>query len=112
MPVTKIKITFVRLGVLDSADIWGDGEWVLKATIDGKSVGDPKIEWVAKEGVPIELPAKDWSAEVDVSTKLKPTDSVKVSLSGTDIDIISDDDLGEVKYEFKYPFTKEQTITL
>ncbi len=112
MPVTKIKITFQTVAVNDSADIWGDGEWVLDARVDGKAVGNPKTEWVAKERGVIALPEKDWSAVVDVSTKSKPTDTVKISFSGKDIDIISDDDLGEVKYEFKYPFNKDQTISL
>src|SRR5688572_32148305 len=112
MPVTKIKITFLCVGVLDSADLWGEGEWIFKATIDGKPVGDPKKEFAAKERDVIQFPAKEWSAEVDVSTKTKPTDSVKVTFSGKEIDIIKDDDLGEVKYEFKFPFSKDQTIPL
>ena len=113
MPVTKIKITFLCVGVQDSADLWGEGEWVFKATIDGKPVGDPKKEFAAKERDVIQLPAKEWSAEVDVSTKTKPTDSVKVTFSGKEIDIIKDDDLGEVNwYEFKFPFSKDQTIPL
>jgi hypothetical protein len=112
MPVTRVKITFERVGVLDSADIWGDGEWVFKATIDGKAVGDPKVEWTAKERVPIELPELGWSAVVDVSAKTKATDTVKVTFSGTDIDVFSDDDLGEVKYEFKFPFATDKTVPL
>ncbi|HEY3067157.1 MAG TPA: hypothetical protein VGL09_15295 [Methylomirabilota bacterium] len=112
MAVTRIKITFASVGVLDSADIWGDGDWVFKATIDGKAVGDPKIEWTAKERGTIELPELEWSSVIDVSGKTKATDSIKVTFSGTDIDVFSDDDLGEVKYEFKYPFDKDKTVTL
>lgn len=111
MPTTKIKITFVSVGVKDSADIWGDGEWVFDATIDGKKVGDPKVEFVALDKGIIKLPAT-WSAEVDVSKKTNLTDTVKVTFSGKDIDIFSDDDLGAVSYEFKYPFAKEKIITL
>jgi hypothetical protein len=106
MPVTKIKITFDKVYVRDSADIWGDGEWHFTAKVEGKQVGDPSIEWVAKEKQSIQLPAKEWSTIVDVSAK-KPSETVKVSFSGIDKDVISDDDLGEVKLELKYPFKKE-----
>lgn len=112
MPVTKIKITFASVGVRDSADIWGDGEWHFTATIDGKAVGDSKTEFVAQDRGVIALPEKVWSAAVDVSGKTKPTDSVKVSFSGIDVDVFKDDDLGEVKYEFKYPFSQDKTIQL
>ena len=112
MPVTKIKITIGPVAVHDSADVWGDGEWVFDAKIDGKPVGD-KAEHTAVERALILLePPDTWSAEVDVSGKTKPTDTVKVTFSGKDIDIISDDDLGEVSYEFKFPFAKPQVIPL
>lgn len=112
MPVTKIKISFAAVAVQDSADIWGDGEWVFDAKIDGKPVGNHK-EHTAVERALIDLESEGgWSAEVDVSTKTKPTDSVKVSFSGKDIDILKDDDLGEVTYEFKFPFAKDQVVPL
>src|SRR5882672_1796983 len=108
MPVTKIKISFGAVAVNDSADIWGEGEWVF----DGKLDGDRK-EHAAVERTLILLEPEDaWSAIVDVSGKTKPTDTVKVSFSGKDIDILSDDDLGEVTYEFKFPFAKPQIIPL
>ncbi len=113
MPVTKIKISFVNVAVHDSADIWGDAEWTLNAKADGQAVGDPKIKWVAQDRGAITLPGKQWSAEVDVSAKTKPTDYVDVSFSGRDTDtFVWDHDLGEVKYRFKYPFSKDQTIFL
>src|SRR6266850_6953395 len=111
MPVNKIKISFVSVSVKDSADIWGDGDWVFKATIDGKAVGNPKTEFVAKERGIITLPP-EWSSEVDVNAKAQVSDRVKVTFSGTDLDWISDDDLGEVSYEFKYPFSQNKSIYL
>ncbi len=112
MAISKVRITLVSVAVKDSADVWGDGEWVFKATINGHAVGDPKQEFVAKERGVIALPADEWSAVVDVVAKTKATDSIKVTFSATDIDLIKNDDLGAVSYEFKFPFSKDQVITL
>jgi hypothetical protein len=112
MPITKIKITLQAVCVNDGADIWGEAEWMFNATINGKSVGDPAIKWVAEEREVITLPDSDWSAVIDVSAKSKPTDTVKVSFSGKESDTNGDRDLGKVSYTFKYPFSKDQAIRL
>jgi len=109
---TKVRITFLSVSVNDSADIWGDGEWVFKATVDGKPVGDPKKKFVAREKGIILLPEKEWSTVVDVSAKTNPADRIMVTFSGTDIDIVKDDDLGQVSKVFKYPFDKDQGVSL
>src|SRR2546423_9415655 len=112
MPITKIKITLQTVCVNEGADVWGEAEWMFKATIDGKRVGDPTIKWVAEEREVITLPQSDWSSLVDVSAKTRGTDTVKVSFSGKESDINGDRDLGKVNYTFKYPFSKDQAITL
>ncbi len=111
MPVTKIKIQIERVYVRDDCDLFGDGEWKFTARIDGQPVGNPNQEFVAREREWIVLPEDQWSREVDVRAKA-PGSSVRVSFKGTDVDVFCDDDLGEVSAEFRYPFRREQTITL
>ena len=107
MPVTRIKVTFRGVYVNNSADWFGPGEWHFTAKINGKPVGDPNVEWEARTGQWIMLPEKKWSAEVDLLGK-KPGDKVEVSFRGKDVDLISDDDLGEAKLTLKYPFQTER----
>lgn len=111
MPVTKIKIRLERVFVREDCDLFGDGEWKFNARIDGQQVGNPSQEFVAREREWIVLPEAQWSREVDVRAK-GPGSSVRVTFKGTDVDVFCDDDLGEVSAEFRYPFRREQTITL
>ena len=113
MPVTKIKISFDRVFVKDTCDLWGDGDWRLRATIDGVAVGhpDPKHEFTARDQQWIVLPEAQWSRVVDVSAK-GPGTKVQATFGGVDVDLISDDDLGTVTAEFKFPYRKEVTFTL
>ena len=107
MPVTRIKVGFKGVYVWDSSDLWGPGDWCLTAKVDGKTLGDPKHEFEAREKQWIMLPEKDWSTEIDVTGK-KPGDTISVSFSVKDIDLISDDDLGAVTLTLKYPFRTER----
>jgi hypothetical protein len=112
MPVTKVKIAFVSVGVLDAADMWGDGEWAFTAAVDGKAVGDPNNIFIARTRSLIQLPP-EYSIELDVSGKTKPSDRVKVSFSANDKDVfVWDHDLGSVSYLFKFPFSRDQSIIL
>jgi len=110
MPVTKIKIAIVSVRVLDDCDIFGSGEWHFTARIDGQQVGNPATEFEAQTGQTITLPP-EWSREVDVSAK-GPGSSVVVTFSGVDKDVFSDDDLGAVRAEFRYPYNVARTVPL
>ncbi len=108
MPVNKIRVTFTKLDVKHSGDLWGDGDWHLTTSVDGQSVGDPGIEFVASEGSSILLPKNKYSVVVDVSAK--PTNGeVVCKMSIIDDDFIGHDDLGEVKLTLRYPFRTEYT---
>jgi hypothetical protein len=112
LPVTKIKITFEAVSVVNDADMWGDATWQFQATADGASVGNPKADFIVSDGKAVVLAQPDWSTVVDVSAK-KKGDSVKVIFSGKDTDtFVWDHDLGSVNAEFKYPFTEEKRILL
>jgi hypothetical protein len=112
MPVTKIKIKFDRVWVDNDGDVWGDGEWKFNAQIDGTQVGDPNHEFNAVEGQWIDLPeAQRWFKEVDVSAK-GPGTTVRATFSGVDVDVFSDDDLGQVTAEFAFPYRAERTFPL
>ncbi len=110
MPVTKIKIHFLGVYVREDCDMWGDGEWKFRASIDGVAVGDPNLEFTARDKQWIVLPEASWSRVVDVSAK-GPGDKVIVRFSGVDVDVFSDDDLGAVSAEIGWPFD-EKTIPL
>lgn len=109
MPVTKVKIRFASVKVLEDCDLFGVAEWHFDATIDGKRVGSRATEFDARNGDTIELPEADWSAEVDVSGK-GPGDKIAVTFSGIEEDFLFDDDLGRVTAEFTYPFNRPKTI--
>lgn len=106
MPVTKIKVTFNKVFANESGDLVGAGEWKLTAKVDGKTVGDPNHEFEVRDKSTTILPADKWSVEVDLTSK-KPGDKIEISMKGIDVDVISDDELGEAKLTLKYPFTKE-----
>ncbi len=108
MPVTKIKIAFVSVEVLDDCDIFGSGEWYFTAFIDHNPVGDRSREFEATTGRTIILP-DSWSAIVDVSTKTYG-DVVGVRFSGIDKDVFGHDDLGTVTARFAYPFQEQTRI--
>ncbi len=110
MPVTKIKIAIATVRVLDDCDIFGCGEWHLTARIDGVQVGSPATEFEAQTGQVITLPP-EWSRVVDVSAK-GPGTTVRVNFGGVDKDTFSDDDLGAVTAEFRYPYSTPQTAYL
>ncbi len=109
MPVSKIKISFVSVGVADTADIWGDDTWGFSASINGDFVGNVMDEFTARDKGIIVLPAK-WSAEIDVSQQTKFIYGVKVKFAVIKLDGV--DSLGEVSYEFKYPFARGKTISI
>jgi hypothetical protein len=112
MPVTKIKIKFDRVFVKDDRDVWGDGEWKFNARIDGTQVGDPNHEFNARENEWIPLPDDQrWFKVVDVSAK-GPGTTVRATFSGIDVDVFSDDDLGEVTAQFAFPYRQERTFGL
>ena len=106
MPVTKIKVTFNKFFANESGDVIGAGEWKLTAKVDGKTVGDPNHEFEVRDKSITVLPAVKWSVELDLTNK-KPGDKIEISMKGIDVDVISNDDLGEAKLTLKYPFTKE-----
>lgn len=106
MPVTKIKVTFNKVFANDSGDLIGAGEWKLTAKVDGKPVGDPNVEFEVRDKETINLPADKWSVELDLTNK-KPGDKIEITMKGIDVDVFSDDDLGEARLTLKYPFTKE-----
>ena len=108
MPVTKIKVTFNKVYANESGDIIGAGEWKLTAKIDGKTVGDPNHEFEVRDKEMFNLPGDKWSMELDLTNK-KPGDKIEISIKGIDVDVFSDDDLGEAKLTLKYPFTTEYT---
>lgn len=112
MAISKVRISFVTVGVLDGADLWGDGEWVFKATVNSLAVGDPSQEFVAADRSYISLPANVWSTEVNVLRLTAPTDSIVVRFSAKDLDVFSDSELGEVSYTFRYPFDRNRTVYL
>jgi hypothetical protein len=104
MPVTKIKVYFKNLDVLDDSDwLWGAGEWTLHATVDGTAVGNSSREYSVRTGDALPLPEADWSTIVDVSGK-GPGDKVVIRFKVIEKDVFSDDDLGEVTAEVAYPF--------
>lgn len=112
MPVTKLKVTFNKVYANDCGDIVGAGEWKLTAKIDGKTVGDPNQEFEVRDKEMINLPAAKWSRELDLTGKL-PGDKIEVSMKGIDVDVFSDDDLGEAKLTLKYPFlTKYDNVPI
>lgn len=111
MAVTKIKIAFTAVNVLDDCDIFGSGDWHFTARIDGQAVGSPATEFEAQTGQSIALPAADWSRIVDVSAK-GPGTSVVVNFSGIDKDFFGDDDLGAVTATFSHPYSTPQTVVL
>lgn len=63
----KIKVILKRVFVKNDADWFGSGEFYFIATIDGKSVGDRKHIFDAREGQWINLPPDTWSVVVDVT---------------------------------------------
>lgn len=104
MPVTKIKVRFTSVDVLDDSDwLWGAGEWTLQATVDGHVVGDPNHEFGVHSGSGLNLPEVQWSHIVDVSGKA-PGSSVEIRFKVIEKDVFSDDDLGEVRATIAYPF--------
>ncbi|WP_347988694.1 hypothetical protein [Methylomonas sp. AM2-LC] len=105
MPVTKIKVSFTKFYAFDSADLFGAGEWKMTAKIDGQIVGDPNYEFEVNDKQTINLSEK-WSRELDVRDK-KPGDTILISMTGIDVDVFSDDNLGEAKLTLKYPFVTE-----
>ncbi len=108
MPVKKIRVSFTKIFVKNSGDIWGDGDWHLTTSADGIPVGDPSIEYAASEGSSFKLPQDKYSVVVDVSGK--PTNGeVVCKMSIIDEDIIGHDELGEVKLVLRYPFRTEYT---
>jgi hypothetical protein len=112
MAVTKLWVAFNAVFVIDDSDFWGPGEWYLTATVDGKPVGDPKHEFVAKERHWIALrPSATWSTTVDVSAK-GPGSKVEIRFKGREDDTFGDDDLGQVSATLKYPFKQELNLTL
>jgi hypothetical protein len=112
MAISKVRISFVTVGVLDGADLWGDGEWVFKATVNSLAVGDPNREFVAADRSYISLPADEWSTEVNVLRLTAPSDSIVVKFSAKDLDVFSDSELGEVSYTFRFPFDRNRTVYL
>lgn len=111
MPVTKLKVTFNKVYANDCGDIVGAGEWKLTAKIDGKTVGDPNHEFEVRDKEMITLSDK-WSRELDLTDKL-PGDKIEISMKGIDVDVISDDELGEAKLTLKYPFaTKYDNVPI
>ena len=86
MPVTRIKIRFASVRVLDDCDMFGVAEWHFDARVDGNVVGSEATEFEASEGQTIRLPEADWSTEVDVSAK-GPGDTVTATFSGVDRDL-------------------------
>ena len=104
MPVTKIKVHFKTVSVLDDSDwIWGAGEWTLHATVDGHSVGDSSREFSVHSGDTITPPEADWHRIVDVSGK-GPGSTVEIRFKVIEKDVFCDDDLGEVRATVAYPF--------
>lgn len=111
MPVTKIKIQFVAVKVLDDCDLFGVAEWHFNASIDGNVVGSRGTEFEAQNGDTLNLPEANWSAEIDVSTK-GPGDTVDIVFSGIEEDFLFDDDLGQVTARFGHPFREAKTLNL
>lgn len=112
MAVTKIWVCLNAVFVEDDSDFWGPGEWYLTATIDGKPVGDPKHEFVARSQQWLALrPTDQWSAQIDVSGR-GPGSTVPISLKGREDDVFSDDDLGQVSAALKYPYKREMNVTI
>jgi hypothetical protein len=104
MPVTKIRVHFARLDVLDDSDwLWGSGEWKLHANVDGHAVGNSSHQFTATVGTPIILSAGSWSRVVDVSGR-GPGSNVQVRFRVIEDDVFSDDDLGEVTASIPYPY--------
>jgi len=108
MPVLRIRVSFLEVYVLDDADAWGTGEWFMRATVDGRNVGDPEHEYEAREHRTFQLePRERWTCDVDVSAK-GPGDTVLVTFRGTERDPVgSDEDLGEVRMLLRHPFRQE-----
>ncbi len=112
MAISKVRISFVTVGVMDGADLWGDGEWVLKATVNSLAVGDPDHEFVARDRSYLSLPADEWTTEVSVLRLTDPADKITVTFSAKDLGVFTDSELGEVSYVFRFPFDRNRTVYL
>ena len=105
MAVTKIKVWFMSLDVLDDSDrLWGAGEWHLHASVNGGPVGRSTEEFEVRTGGGLSLPESDWSEYV-YQSDLGPDDTVEIRFSVTEKDVFNDDELGEVSATLQYPFT-------
>ena len=97
----KIKILLKRVHVKNDADSVGSGEFYFDAKIDGKKVGNKRV-FDAIEGRDIVLQQPLWSAVVDVTNKTE----VEVFFHGKDEDVVSDDDIGSIRYKIKAPWSE------
>jgi len=100
----RIKVILKRVFVKKDADWFGSGEFYFICSVDGKTVGDKSKIFDARVGKWIALPAKTWSAEVDVAGK----SSVQMRFNGKDDDVLWDDDLGTVSYTLRPPWTQRE----
>lgn len=103
MPVTRIKITFKRVFVLDSGDLIGAGEWKMTAKIDGQTVGNPNQEFEARGNEWINLPEASWSRELDLLGR-DESQPIEIEFKVKDVDVLWDDDLGEARMTLRYPY--------
>jgi hypothetical protein len=95
----KIRVTFKRVFVRDTADWFGSGEFYFDAKVDGQQVGDRQI-FDARQGKWIALQPDRWSQEIDVTGK----SAVDVIFNGRDEDVFFDEDLGTIKYTLRSPW--------
>ena len=103
MPVTRIKVTFKRVFVLDSGDLIGAGEWYLTAKVDGRAVGNASQEFEARGNQWINLDEAAWSVEMDLLGR-EETQPIEIEFKVRDADVLWDDDLGEARMTLRYPF--------
>jgi hypothetical protein len=105
MSSEKIKVIFKRVFVKNDGDWFGSGEFYFDARVDGRRVGSTDLEFDAVEQHWIDLPAAQWSAEVDVAARDAGT--VAVSFHVKDRDVFVDDEMGSVTATLRPPWKQE-----
>ena len=112
MAATKIKVIIHSVEALDDADLLGSGEWRFAANVKrvatGETIafGSPDKEFEADTGATVSI---NWFTELDI----KGTDTkLEINLSGKDVDVFWDDDIGKIKITLNTPIVHAYDLHL
>ena len=112
MAATKIRVIIHSVEALDDADLLGSGEWRFTANVkrvassETIGLGNPNQEFEVDTGDNVSI---NWSSELEI----KGTDTkLEINLSGKDVDVIWDDNIGKIKITLNTPIVHAYDLHL